>query len=151
MKDVPHEYGPSRVGHGEAQCIHCHGTNRENAVISPNHCEVRAAAMPASKPFYMLLDAYFDALIGPRPYHLDRPTQRQAAIDEARLAIIAEYERVAGKGAATAEKSAEKNWALWRCYRHERLFAAHAGCSLCVNDPDPSSKTAKPAERSDHG
>lgn len=44
MTDVPHEYGPSRVGHGEAQCKWCHGTNRENAIISPNHCEERAKA-----------------------------------------------------------------------------------------------------------
>ena len=37
-----HEYGPSRVGHGEAQCIHCLATNRENAVIAPNVCSARA-------------------------------------------------------------------------------------------------------------
>jgi hypothetical protein len=52
--NVPHEYGPSRVGHGEAQCRWCLGTNRENAIISPNHCEVRAErgqkASPSSKP-----------------------------------------------------------------------------------------------------
>lgn len=47
--EVPHEYGPSRVGHGEAQCIHCLGTNRENAVISPNHCEVRAKSILAEQ------------------------------------------------------------------------------------------------------
>lgn len=41
---VPHEYGPSRVGHGEAQCRWCLGTNRENAIIAPNHCDKRAAA-----------------------------------------------------------------------------------------------------------
>lgn len=33
--NVPHEYGPSTVGHGEAQCKWCHGTNRENAILSP--------------------------------------------------------------------------------------------------------------------
>ena len=44
MSDYPHEYGPSRVGHGEAQCIHCLGTNREIMVVGDlNHCEVRAA------------------------------------------------------------------------------------------------------------
>lgn len=40
---VPHEYGPSTVGHGEAQCKWCRGTNRENAVVAPNHCAQRAA------------------------------------------------------------------------------------------------------------
>jgi len=40
----PHEYGPSRVGHGEAQCVHCHGTNRENAIIEPNECSARRRA-----------------------------------------------------------------------------------------------------------
>jgi hypothetical protein len=44
---VPHEYGPSRVGHGEAQCKWCLGTNRENAIISPNHCRWRAERDPA--------------------------------------------------------------------------------------------------------
>jgi hypothetical protein len=43
---MPHEYGPSTVGHGESQCVHCHGTNRENAVIAPNHCETRANKQP---------------------------------------------------------------------------------------------------------
>lgn len=28
-----HEWGPSRVGHGEAQCIHCLMTNREAWVL----------------------------------------------------------------------------------------------------------------------
>lgn len=46
-RQVPHEYGPSHVGHGEAQCKWCLGTNRENAVIAPNHCEQRAARDPA--------------------------------------------------------------------------------------------------------
>jgi hypothetical protein len=49
MKQIPHEYGPSRVGHGEAQCIHCLGTNRENAIIAPNHCEYRAAKLNTPK------------------------------------------------------------------------------------------------------
>lgn len=35
-----------------------------------------------------------------------------------------------------------RNWAIWRCYRHERLFAAHAGCSMCAADPDPSGRPA---------
>lgn len=39
-----------------------------------------------------------------------------------------------------------RNWAIWRCYRHERLFAAHAGCSMCATDPDPSGKPAQKAE-----
>lgn len=39
---IPHIYGPSMVGHGEQQCIFCLGTNRENAVLSPDHCEPRA-------------------------------------------------------------------------------------------------------------
>ena len=30
-----HEWGPSRVGHGEAQCIHCLMTNREAWVLGP--------------------------------------------------------------------------------------------------------------------
>jgi hypothetical protein len=30
-----HEWGPSRVGHGEAQCIHCFMTNREAWVLGP--------------------------------------------------------------------------------------------------------------------
>ncbi len=42
MDKVPHEYGPSKVGHGEAQCKWCFGTNRENAIIAPNHCDSRA-------------------------------------------------------------------------------------------------------------
>lgn len=44
---MPHEYGPSRVGHGEAQCIHCLGTNRENAIIAPNVCPRRTDPRPA--------------------------------------------------------------------------------------------------------
>lgn len=28
-----HEWGPSRVGHGEAQCLHCLCTNREAWVL----------------------------------------------------------------------------------------------------------------------
>lgn len=43
---VPHEYGPSTVGHGETQCKWCYGTNRENAVIAPNHCQIRATDNP---------------------------------------------------------------------------------------------------------
>jgi hypothetical protein len=38
-KTFPHIYGPSEVGHGEAQCVFCLGTNRENAILDPNHCE----------------------------------------------------------------------------------------------------------------
>jgi hypothetical protein len=33
-----HEWGRSRVGHGEAQCVHCHITNREAAVLGSTHC-----------------------------------------------------------------------------------------------------------------
>jgi hypothetical protein len=47
--NVPHEYGPSRVGHGEAQCKWCHGTNRENAIIAPNHCAERAVKALANR------------------------------------------------------------------------------------------------------
>lgn len=43
MAACPHEYEPSRVGHGEAQCKWCLGTNRENAIIAPNHCIEREA------------------------------------------------------------------------------------------------------------
>lgn len=43
--EVPHKYGPSNVGHGETQCVYCYGTNRENAIISPNHCNARATAL----------------------------------------------------------------------------------------------------------
>lgn len=39
-----HEYGPSMVGHGDAQCVHCFGTNRENAVIAPDLCPARVSA-----------------------------------------------------------------------------------------------------------
>ena len=45
--NIPHEYGPSTVGHGEAQCIWCLGTNRENAVLDPNHCAERARRDPS--------------------------------------------------------------------------------------------------------
>ena len=41
LEPCPHEYGPSRVGHGEAQCKWCLGTNRENAIIEPNDCYAR--------------------------------------------------------------------------------------------------------------
>ena len=43
---VPHEFGPSHVGHGEYQCRWCLGTNRELAVVSPNHCALRALRDP---------------------------------------------------------------------------------------------------------
>lgn len=33
-----HQWGPSRVGHGEQQCVHCLITNREAAVIAPEFC-----------------------------------------------------------------------------------------------------------------
>ena len=33
-----HEWGPSRVGHGEAQCVHCLATNREARVLGP-YCQ----------------------------------------------------------------------------------------------------------------
>lgn len=45
MKEVPHEYGPSTVEHGETQCKWCRGTNRENALFSPNQSEERARHM----------------------------------------------------------------------------------------------------------
>lgn len=41
-QEVPHHYIKSTLGHGEAMCVWCHGTNRENAVISPNHCTRRS-------------------------------------------------------------------------------------------------------------
>ena len=44
---VPHEYVASRVGHGEAQCKWCYGANRENAIISPTHCDGRARNDPS--------------------------------------------------------------------------------------------------------
>lgn len=46
MAARPHEYVASQVGHGEAQCRWCYGTNRELAVIAPNHCSERAARDP---------------------------------------------------------------------------------------------------------
>ncbi len=46
LAPVPHQFGPSTVGHGEAQCRWCLGTNRELAVIAPNHCAVRALRDP---------------------------------------------------------------------------------------------------------
>jgi len=46
---VAHEYGPSRIGHGEAQCRWCLGTNRENAIIAPNHCQKRADALASDQ------------------------------------------------------------------------------------------------------
>jgi len=33
-----HEWAPSRVGHGEAQCIRCLITNREAMAIAPEFC-----------------------------------------------------------------------------------------------------------------
>ena len=57
---VPHEYGPSRVGHGDAQCKWCLGTNRENAIISPNHCDQRKRKDPTyngEKPPYLVFQA----------------------------------------------------------------------------------------------
>lgn len=35
QKRKTHEWGPSHVGHGEMQCIHCLMTNREAAVLGP--------------------------------------------------------------------------------------------------------------------
>ena len=53
MNQVPHEYGPSRVGHGEAQCIHCLGTNRENAIINARLRAALAELIPlAAHPDY---------------------------------------------------------------------------------------------------
>lgn len=46
LKLCPHEYGPSHVGHGEAQCKWCYGTNRENAILAPNNCDARATKDP---------------------------------------------------------------------------------------------------------
>jgi hypothetical protein len=40
-----------------------------------------------------------------------------------------------------------RNWAIWQCMRHQRLFAAHAGCSRCANDPDTSSGSQKSGEQ----
>lgn len=45
-QQVPHEYGPTMVGHGNAQCKWCKGTDLENQVISPNHCTARALQDP---------------------------------------------------------------------------------------------------------
>lgn len=33
-----HEWGPSRVGHGEAQCVHCLCTNREAQYALGPYC-----------------------------------------------------------------------------------------------------------------
>ena len=41
---IPHDYVPSPLGHGETMCRYCKGTNRENAIISPNHCDARPPA-----------------------------------------------------------------------------------------------------------
>lgn len=38
---LPHEWGPSRLNHGEQQCIHCHCTNREAALALGPVCSVR--------------------------------------------------------------------------------------------------------------
>lgn len=38
---MKHEWGPSRVGHGEAQCIHCLCTNREAAYVLGDECPRR--------------------------------------------------------------------------------------------------------------
>ncbi len=54
---VPHDYVASTVGHGEAQCRYCHGTNRENAVISPNHCTARPANTVAPSDADLLAQA----------------------------------------------------------------------------------------------
>lgn len=45
-KQVPHEYIPSPLGHGNGMCRWCKGTDLENAVIAPNHCATRAAKDP---------------------------------------------------------------------------------------------------------
>ena len=38
-ENTPHNWVPSRLGHGEWQCSYCLATNREIAVIGdPNHC-----------------------------------------------------------------------------------------------------------------
>lgn len=42
-KKTPHDWVPSRLGHGEMQCKCCCATNREIAVFGDlNHCPDRA-------------------------------------------------------------------------------------------------------------
>lgn len=44
---VPHDWQPSKLGHGEQQCRWCQGTNREIAVVGDlNHCPTRASLDP---------------------------------------------------------------------------------------------------------
>jgi hypothetical protein len=58
-----------------------------------------------------------------------RPCKR---IAEVRLALIELQERRA------ADQTTEpKNWAIWQCFAHGRLFAAHAGCSFCKEGKPP--------------
>ena len=40
----PHDWQPSRLGHGEAMCVKCYSTNREAAVLGIlNNCPNDAA------------------------------------------------------------------------------------------------------------
>lgn len=76
--DVPHEYGPSQVGHGEAQCKWCLGTNRENAVIAPNHCDERAQRDPqfchgtSKEQVTLRMDAYYYGFGSTGVYEIDK-------------------------------------------------------------------------------
>lgn len=44
--------------------------------------------------------------------------------------------------------SPPKNWAMWTCMEHNRVFAAHAGCSVCrENAPKADQRQLNQPER----
>lgn len=94
--EVPHEYGPSRVGHGEAQCKWCQGTNRENAVISPNHCDARALRDPAYAPREVeKLTSQYDACAScPRPGACCQAFPLNIELPQSYAAAQEEWERI---------------------------------------------------------
>ena len=51
-----HEWGPSRVGHGEAQCIHCLVTNREAWVLGEFCIQQDSARDPGTQPVATAID-----------------------------------------------------------------------------------------------
>lgn len=47
---MKHEWGPSKVGHGEFQCIHCLMTNREAWVLGETCLTANGDQMSELKP-----------------------------------------------------------------------------------------------------
>lgn len=84
----PHVYGPSRVGHGEGQCIYCLGTNRENAVIDKlpgqeGGCPCRLDADLHIKVSQMS-DWRYEVLVGLHEA-IEALLCKQAGVDEAQV------------------------------------------------------------------